>query len=141
VKRKKMKKIAIAFGIIACLAVLSLLLTSASAQDDDKYWLGCPSGDGGDLYGRTPSATSIYYEKDIIGIGYENSRATVATHSWYEGLESSTSSRGSARIYRDYQTFNVKTAPADPLLKIKADTSHIETLHLMTGLLSPSTER
>jgi hypothetical protein len=74
--KKKMKKIAIAFGIIACLAVLSLLLTSASAQDDDKYWLPCPSGDGGDL--NTPPATSIYYMKDIIGIGYEDSRATVA---------------------------------------------------------------
>ena len=114
-----MKKIAIAFGIIACLAVLSLLLTSASAQDDDKYWLTCPSGDGGDRY--TPPATSIYYEKDITGIGYENCRATVATHSWNAGLESSTSSRGSARINRDYQTFNVKTAPDNPLLKIKSE--------------------
>ncbi len=114
-----MKKIAIAFGIIACLAVFSLLLTSASAQ---REWLSCPNGDGGDMYERTPPATSIYYEKDIItGIGYEDCRATVATHSGYEGLGSSTSSRGSARFYRDYQTFNVKTAPENPLLKIKSE--------------------
>ena len=114
-----MKKIAIAFGIIACLAVLSLLLTSASAQDDGEYWLPCPSGGGGDRY--TPPATSIYYMKDITGIGYEDSRARVATHSGYAGLGASTSSRGSARINRDYQTFNVKTAPEDPLLKIKSE--------------------
>ena len=110
-----MKKIAIAFGIIACLAVLSLLLTSASAQ---REWLTCPSGYGGDRY--TPPATGIYYEKDITGIGYEDCRARVATHSGYAGLGSSTSSQGSARIYRDYQTFNVKTAPDNPLLKIKS---------------------
>jgi uncharacterized protein (UPF0248 family) len=111
VKRKKMKKIAIAFGIIACLAVLSLLLTSASAQgeeeEEEEEWLGCPSGDGGDRY--TPPATSIYYMKYVIGIGYEDCRAAVATHSGYVGLGSSTSSRGSARIYQDSQTFNVKT--------------------------------
>jgi uncharacterized protein (UPF0248 family) len=133
-----MKKIAIAFGIIACLAVLSVLLTSASAQDYDKYWLTCPSGDGGDLYGSTPPATSIYYMKDITGIGYEDCRATVATHSGYAGLGSSTSSQGSARFYRDYQTFDVKTAPKNPLLTIKSQVNKsYRKVTFSDGLVKP----
>jgi uncharacterized protein (UPF0248 family) len=136
VKRKKMKKIAIGFGIIACLAVLSLLLTSASAQEEEEEWLGCPSGDGGDRY--TPPATSIYYMKYVIGIGYEDCRAAVATHSGYVGLGSSTSSRGSARIYQDSQTFNVKTAPEDPLLKIHSQVNKsYRNVTFKDGLVKP----
>ena len=131
-----MKKIAIAFGIIACLAVLSVLLTSASAQDDDKYWLPCPSGDGGDMY--TPPATSIYYMKDIIGIGYEDCRATVATHRGYAGLGSSTSSLGSARIYRDLQTFDVDTDSENPLLEIKSQVNKsYRKVTFSDGLVTP----
>ena len=132
-----MKKIAIAFGIIACLAVLSLLLTSASAQDDDKYWLPCPSGDGGDLYGSTPPATNIYYMKNVRGIGYEDCRATVATHRGYAGLESSTSSRGSAYI-EDYQTFDVDTALENPLLTIKSQVNKsYRKVTFSDGLVKP----
>jgi hypothetical protein len=130
-----MKKIAIAFGIIAGLAVLSVLLTSASAQDDDKYWLTCPSGDRGDLY--TPPATNIYYMKDITGIGYEDCSATVATHRWYAGLESSTSSRGSAYI-EDYQTFDVDTDSENPLLKIKSQVNKsYRKVTFSDGLVKP----
>jgi hypothetical protein len=133
VKRKKMKKIAIAFGIIACLAVLSLLLTSASAADD---WLGCPGDGGGDRY--TPSITSIYYMKDIRGIGYEDSLATVATNRWFAGLEFSTSSRGSASIYRDFQTCDVDTNSENPLLKIKSQVNKsYRNVTFNDGLVKP----
>lgn len=119
-----MKKIAIAFGIIACLAVLSLLLTSASA-DDEEYWMDCPSGDGGDLHlgaSRYLDPATIYYEKNIMGIGYEDCRATIATHTRNAGLGASTYSRGSASI-EDYQTFDVDTHPNTPLLKITSKVS------------------
>ena len=117
-----MKKIAIAFGIIACLAVLSLLLTSVSARGEED-WMVCPSG-WGDLYSgssRLDPAT-IYYEKDITGVGYEDCRATIATHTRNAGLGASTSSRGSASI-EDYQKFTVDTHPDTPLLEITSKVS------------------
>jgi hypothetical protein len=118
VKRKKMKKIAIAVGIIACLAVLLLLLTSASAQEDDDDWMGCPSGWGdlGNVSSRLDPA-KVHYEEYIVGAGYEDSRARLATHTWNAGLGGSTSSRGSAFI-EDYQMFDVDTNPTDPRLNI-----------------------
>lgn len=123
--KKKMKKIAIAFGIIVCVTVLSMLLTSASAQDeDDDYWMTCPSGDGGDLYVGAPrylDPATIYYMKDVEGIGYEDCRATIATHTRNAGLAASTSSRGSALISQDYQTFDVDTHPDNPLLMITSE--------------------
>lgn len=120
VKWKKMKKIAIAFGIIACLAVLSLLLTSASAQEDED-WMGCPGGWGDQ--NRTWSLldpTRIHYAKYIEGRGYEDCRARIATHTWNAGLGATTSSRGSADI-KDYQMFDVDTHPTNPLLNITSD--------------------
>jgi hypothetical protein len=116
VKRKKMKKIAIAVGIIACLAVLSLLLTSASAQEED--WMGCPGGWGDqNSTWSLVDPTRVHYEKYIVGAGYEDSRARLATHTWNAGLGGSTSSRGSAFI-EDYQSFDVDTNPTDPRLNI-----------------------
>jgi len=117
VKRKKMKKIAIAFGIIACLVVLSLLLTSASAARD---WMRCPGGWGDQSNGTWSllDPTRVHYEKYIEGIGYEDCRGRIATHTWNAGLGASTSSQGSARIYQDYQTFDIDTHPANPLLNI-----------------------
>ncbi len=116
-----MKKIAIAFGIIACLAVLSLLLTSASAHEKVD-WMGCPGGWGDQ--NRTWSLVDpakVYYERYITGIGYEDCRARIATHarnaSGPAGLGASTSSRGSAYI-DDYQRFVVDTHPKNPLLNI-----------------------
>ena len=119
-----MKKIAIAFGIIACLAVLSLLVTSASASRDNvEDWLGCPGG-WGDLYSGASllDPANIYYAKDITGMGYEDCRATIATHTRNAGLGASTSSRGSALI-EDYQTFTVDTHPDDPQLDITSEVS------------------
>jgi len=116
VKRKKMKKIAIAFGIIACLAVLSMLLTSASAEEEGEEWLRCPGGGWKNLSGYYMDPTKVHYEKYIEGIGYEDCRARIATHTWNAGLGASTSSRGSARIYQDYQTFDVDTHPTNPRL-------------------------
>ncbi len=121
-----MKKIAIAFGIIACLAVLSLLLTSASAQEgeeeEEEDWMSCPGGWGDQ--NRTWSLVDpakVHYEKYITGIGYEDCRARIATHarnaSGPAGLGASTSSRGSALI-EDYQRFVVDTHPDNPLLNI-----------------------
>jgi len=138
VKRKKMKKIAIAFGIIACLAVLSLLLTSASA-DDEEDWIGCPGG-WGDLYsGASPylDPATIYYEKNIRGIGYEDCRATIATHTRNAGLGASTSSRGSALI-EDFQTFDVDTHPDTPELRITSKVSKSHGAVTFTdGLVKP----
>jgi len=120
-----MKKIAIAFGIIACLAVLSLLLTSASAQgEEEEDWMGCPGG-WGDLRNGSSwyvDPAKVHYEKYIMGIGYEDCRATIATHarnaSGPAGLGASTSSRGSADIVMDYQMFEVDTHPTNPRLNI-----------------------
>lgn len=118
-----MKKIAIAFGIIACLAVLSMLLTSASAQEEEEEeeedWMGCPGG-WGDLRNGSSwylDPTRIHYEKYIYGRGYEDCRARIATHTWNAGLGATTSSRGSAEIYEDSQMF-VDTNPTDPRLNI-----------------------
>ena len=114
-----MKKIAIAFGIIACLAVLSLLLTSASAQGEEEDWMGCPGG-WGDLRNGSSwylDPAKVHYEKSIMGIGYEDCRARIATHTWNAGLGASTSSRGSAYI-EEYQRFDVDTHPTNPLLNI-----------------------
>ncbi len=116
-----MKKIAIAFGIIACLAVLSLLLTSASAQGGEKEdWMVCPGGWGdlGPPDTRLDPAV-VYYMKDIRGKGYEDCRATIATHTRNTGLGASTSSRGSAYI-EEYQMFDVDTHPNTPLLMIES---------------------
>ena len=123
VKRKKMKKIAIAFGIIACLAVLSLLLTSASA-DDEEDWMGCPGGWGDLREGASwyIDPATVYYKKDITGTGYEDCRATIATHTRNAGLGASMSSRGSALI-EDYQTFTVDTHPDTPQLDITSEVS------------------
>jgi len=138
VKRKKMKKIAIAFGIIACLAVLSLLLTSASA-DDEEDWMGCPGG-WGDLHSgasRYLDPATIYYEKDITGVGYEDCRATIATHTRNAGLGASTSSRGSASI-EDYQKFTVDTHPDTPELTITSKVSKsYGAVTFIDGLVKP----
>ncbi len=116
VKRKKMKKIAIAFGIIACLAVLSLLLTSASAQEEEEEdWMSCPWGRTGTSGYLDPA--KVHYEKYIMGAGYEDCRARIATHTWNAGLGASTSSRGSAYI-EDYQMFDVDTHPTNPRLNV-----------------------
>ena len=117
-----MKKIAIAFGIIACLAVLSLLLTSASAQGEEQEdWMHCPGGWGdlGPPDTRLDPAV-VYYMKDIRGKGYEDCRATIATHTRNAGLGASTSSRGSAYI-EDYQMFVVDTHPSNPRLNITSE--------------------
>lgn len=134
-----MKKIAIAFGIIACLAVLSMLLTTASAQDDE-YWMTCPGG-WGDLHLSASSyqdPATIYYMKDIVGIGYEDCRATIATHTRNAGLGSSTTSRGSALTYHDYQTFDVDTNPDDPLLMITSELNKsYRNVTFTDGLVEP----
>jgi hypothetical protein len=125
VKRKKMKKIAIAFGIIVSVTVLSLLVTSASASVDNvEDWMGCPGG-WGDLHSRGSAQldpANIYYVKAIKGTGYEDCRATIATHTRNAGLGASMSSRGSALI-EDYQTFTVDTHPDTPQLDITSEVS------------------
>jgi hypothetical protein len=103
--------------------VLSLLLTSASAQEEEKDedWMGCPGGWGDQ--NRTWSLldpTRIHYEKYIEGDGYEDCRARIATHTWNAGLGASTSSRGSAYI-EDYQMFVVDTHPSNPRLNITSE--------------------
>ena len=115
VKRKKMKKIAIAFGIIACLAVLSLLLTSASAQDN---WMRCPSGWGDRDSANMRDPAIVYYMRDITGIGKENVATTVATHDGFSGISAELSARGTGKISRDSQTINIDTKPDDPKLRI-----------------------
>jgi hypothetical protein len=119
VKRKKMKKIAIAFGIIACLAVLSLLLTSASAKAD---WMSCPSG-WGDL---GPPATrhdpaTVYYLRDIDGVGKEDLATTIATHDGFTGITAELSARGTGDIFGDRQTIYIDTKPDDPKLRIRSN--------------------
>jgi hypothetical protein len=115
VKRKKMKKIAIAFGIIACLAVLSLLLTSASAQRD---WMPCPSGWGNLHSADTRDPAIVYYMRDITGIGKEDIATTVATHGGFSGITAELSARGTGEISRDRQTIDIDTKPVDPKLRI-----------------------
>ena len=120
-----MKKIAIAFGIIACFAVLSLLLTSASAQgeeEDEEDWMRCPGGWGDQSNGTWSllDPTRVHYEKYIWGKGYEDCLARIATHTWNAGLGASTSSRGSAYI-EDYQMFVVDTHPSNPRLNITSE--------------------
>lgn len=128
VKWKKMKKIAIAFGIIACLVVLSLLLTSASAKD----WMRCPGGWGdlGQPATRLDPA-KVHYEKYIWGEGYEDCGARIATHTWNAGLGASTSSRGSAYI-EEYQMFDVDTHPSNPLLNITSVVDKLQA-HITFG--------
>jgi hypothetical protein len=114
-----MKKIAIAFGIIACLVVLSLLLTSASARND---WMNCPSG-WGDLYPtKRDLATvpyTVYYMRNITGIGKEDVETTVATHGCFRGITAEASARGTGEISRDRQTIDIDTTkPEDPKLGI-----------------------
>jgi len=112
-----MKKIAIAFGIIACLVVLSLLLTSASAQEEED-WLHCPSG-WGNLYSTdTRDPAVVYYMRDITGIGYEDIATTIATHGRFTGIAGELSARGTGEIYRDSQTINIDSKPEDPKLGI-----------------------
>jgi len=114
-----MKKIAIAFGIIACLAVLSLLLTSASAQND---WMRCPSGWGdlGPLATR-PDPATVYYIRDITGIGREDVATTIATHDGFTGITAELSARGTGNISRDRQTIYIDTKPVDPKLRITSN--------------------
>ena len=137
VKWKKMKKIVIAFGIIACLAVLSLLLTSASAQEEED-WMGCPGGWGdlGPPDTRLDPAI-VHYIKNIRGKGYEDCRATIATHTRNTGLGASTSSRGSA-IIEEYQMFDVDTHPNTPLLMIKSEVNKsYRSVTFTDGLVKP----
>jgi hypothetical protein len=119
-----MKKIAIALGIIVCVTVLSMLLTSASAQEeDDEFWMSCPGG-WGDLYSATRhDPATVYYMRDITGIGKEDIATTVATHDGFTGITAVLSARGTGEIYRDRQTIDLDTKPDDPKLGI---TSQIE---------------
>ena len=114
-----MKKIAIAFGIIACLAVLSLLLTSASARSD---WMPCPGG-WGDLGppATRPDPAIVYYMRDITGIGKEDVATTVATHGGFSGITAELSARGTGEISRDRQTIDIDTKPVDPKLRITSN--------------------
>ena len=110
-----MKKIAIAFGIIACLAVLSLLLTSASAQDDG---MRCPGGWGDLDSANMRDPAIVYYMRDITGIGKEDVATTVATHDGFTGITAELSARGTGEISRDRQTIDIDTKPNDPKLRI-----------------------
>ncbi len=122
---EKMKKIAIAFGIIACLAVLSLLLTSASAQEEED-WMRCPSGWGDRDMAPMRDPAIVYYMRDITGIGYEDVVTTVATHGYFTGIVAESSARGTGEIYRDRQTIDIDSKPDDPKLGItsKIDKSY-----------------
>ncbi len=113
-----MKKIAIAFGIIACLAVLSLLLTSASAARD---WIPCPGG-WGDLGppATRPDPAIVYYMRDITGIGNEDLATTIATHDGFTGITAELSARGTGDIFGDRQTIYIDTKPDDPKLRIRS---------------------
>ena len=120
VKWKKMKKIAIAFGIIACLAVLSLLLTSASAAD----WMHCPGGWGdlGPPYTR-PDPVRVDYMRDIEGVGKEDIATTIATHEGFMGINAELSARGTGFTRKDRQEIVIDSAPSSPTLGI---TSYID---------------
>jgi len=122
VKRKKMKKIAIAFGIIACLAVLSLLLTSASASAHED-WLRCPGGWGDCYPADMRNHATVDYMRNITGIGKEDVTTTVATHGLFRGITAEVSARGTGEISRDLQTINIDPKSDDPKLDI---TSQIE---------------
>lgn len=117
-----MKKIAFAFGIIACLAVFSMLLTSASAQDDDDFWMRCP-GEFGDLYmgAGNDDPAIVRYLKSVRGTGYEDCQSSAATHMGNRGLEFGASSRGSAMSFWDYQTVDIDTDPDNPVLNITSE--------------------
>ena len=115
-----MKKIAIAFGIIACLAVLSLLLTSVSARSD---WMTCPSGDGGDLHVGAPhylDPVIVEYMRNIEGVGKEDIVTTIATHDGFTGIAAELSARGTGFTRRDYQTIRIDSAPSNPTLGISS---------------------
>jgi len=115
-----MKKIAIAFGIIACLAVLSLLLTSASAARD---WIPCPGG-WGDLHsGASPylDPVRVEYTRNIEGVGKEDIATTIATHDGFSGIAAELSARGTGVTRRDTQTITIDSAPGDPKLGISSD--------------------
>jgi len=120
-----MKKIAIAFGIIACLAVLSLLLTSASA-DNVEDWMSCPGGWGDRDPDNMRDPTIVYYMRDIKGIGKEDVATTVATHDGFTGISAELSARGTGKISRDHQTIGIDTKPDAPTLRI---TSQIDKSH------------
>jgi hypothetical protein len=98
-----------------------LLLTSASAQEEEEEegdWMRCPGGWGDqNSTWSLVDPTKVHYEKYIMGKGYEDCRARIATHTWNAGLGASTSSRGSAYI-SDYQRFDVDTNPTNPRLNI-----------------------
>jgi hypothetical protein len=116
--KKKMKKIAIAFGIIACLAVLSLLLTSASAQDG---WLRYQCGWGDRYSANMCDPAIVYYMRNITGIGKENVATTVATHGCFRGITAEESARGTGEISRDRQTIYIDTTKSDdPKLRISS---------------------
>ena len=114
-----MKKIAIAFGIIACLAVLSLLLTSASARSD---WMTCPSG-WGDLGppATRPDPVTVYYMRNIEGAGKEDIATTIATHDGFSGIAAVLSARGTGITVRDSQTITIDSEPSNPKLGITSD--------------------
>ncbi len=116
-----MKKIAIAFGILACLAVLSLLLTSASAQgeeEEEEDWLLCPSGWGDRYLATMRDPAVIYYMRDVTGIGNEDITTTASTHGCFDGVLAELNARGSGEIYRDRQIIQLDSDPDNPKLCI-----------------------
>ena len=112
-----MKKIAITFGIIACLAVLSLLLTSASASAEDD-WLHCPDCWGDSYPADMHNHATVHYMRNITGIGKEDAATTVATHGRFTGITAEVSARGTGEISRDSQTIDIASKPNDPKLRI-----------------------
>ena len=133
-----MKKIAIAFGIIACLAVLSMLLTSATAQEDD-FWMCCPGGSG-DLYGGggIDDPAIVRYLKDVRGIGYADCQSSIATHPGNRGIESTTSTRGTAVTHRDYQTITMDTNPGNPIFNMSSEMNmSYRNVVFSDGLVTP----
>jgi len=116
-----MKKIAFAFGIIACLAVFSMLLTSASAQDDE-FCMNCPGGYGDQYMDAGDDDPAIVrYLKSVRGMGYEDCQSSAATHMGNRGLEFGASSRGSAMSFWDYQMVDIDTDPDNPVLNITSE--------------------
>ncbi|RCV64390.1 hypothetical protein C5S53_09155 [Methanophagales archaeon] len=136
-----MKKIAIAFGIIACLAVLSMLLTSATAQEeeDDDFWMCCP-GRFGDLYMKAGAEDPaiVHYVKDVRGIGYADCQSSIATHPGNRGIESTTSTRGTAVTHRDYQTITMDTNPGNPIFNMTSEMNmSYRNVVFSDGLVTP----
>jgi hypothetical protein len=119
---KKMKKIAIAMGIILCLVVVSVMAALPATARDPMFAGDVPCAwlkDEGRPIKIDP--TMVNFSRTTNGDGYVDSYTTVATQTGARGIKATLKERGSGRTLTNNQKIYIDAVKTSPELSIDTD--------------------